>query len=257
MLSRLRSYIDARNHRNQLRKWDRILAQIPNLPLSKLREIRRETRQESRRLIDAHHQLERRLTLPVIGSRAFRKAPQTQWAHRPMPWAGPLIPTGKIMVPNKTYFGEDLQIFHDCRNTELSLRQVRNTREDDLAPFGVRMDVFNFSGSFLSFAIELPKEALDGLTRNHLLRLNMIVESERPQEMFARLNLRYGPNTEQIVRELDLGKRELWVEFDLYYTKYNEVRGEAVWIDLIFESPSMNQVTIRDVAVMRRPRATI
>ncbi len=85
----------------------------------------------------------------------------------------------------------------------------------------------------------------------------MIVESERTQEIFARLNLRHGPNTEQIVRELDLATREIWVEFDLYYTQFNENRGSSMWVDLIFEGPSMNQVTIRDITMIRRPRASI
>jgi hypothetical protein len=93
---------------------------------------------------------------------------------------------------------------------------VRNTKEDDFAPFGLRMDVFNFDGSFLSLAIEMPKEAVKGLRRSYLLRLDMIIDSERPQEMFARLNVRHGPNTEQVVREMDMGQRNIWVEFDMY-----------------------------------------
>ena len=135
--------------------------------------------------------------------------------------------------------------------------RVRNTNEDDFAPFGLRMDVFNFDGSFLSLAIEMPQEAVQDLKRTHLLRLDMIVDSERPQEMFARLNIRHGPNTEQIVRELDMGQRNIWVEFDMYYTQFNEARGDGMWVDLIFEGPSMNQVTIRDVTMVRRPRASI
>ena len=41
---------------------------------------------------------------------------------------------------------------------ELTLRQIRNTRESDVAPFGLRMDVFRFDGSFLSLVIDLPEE---------------------------------------------------------------------------------------------------
>jgi len=85
--------------------------------------------------------------------------------------------------------------------------------------------------------------------------MTLIIDSERPQEMFARLNLRHGPNTEQIVRELDLSTRELYVEFDLFYTNFKEVRAQSLWVDLIFESPSMNQITIRDISVIRRRRA--
>lgn len=219
--------------------------------------MRRKAHQLKRRIDVVNHVATSRLTLPVIGSNAIRKPARTEWAHRPEAWAGPVTPSGVAAIRTKTRIGSELSVFHDCTRSELSLRQVRNTREEDLAPFGIRMDVFNFDGSFLSMAIEMPPDSVQGLKRSHLLRLNMIIETERPQEMFARLNLRHGPNTEQIVRELDMSAREIWVEFDLYYTQFNENRGDGMWIDLIFESPSMNQVVIQDITLIRRPRASI
>ena len=47
------------------------------------------------------------------------------------------------------------------------------------------------------------------------------------------------------------------VEFDLAYTKLNEKRVERIWLDLIFEGPEMNQVTIRDLTLSRYPRAEL
>ena len=127
--------------------------------------------------------------------------------------------------------------------------------EEDLAPYGVRMDVFRFDGSFLSLVIDLPNEAVYGLRKTHLIRVEYIVEMEKPIEIFARLNIRHGPNTEQIVRELPIHEDEVMVEFDLAYSKLNEKRVEAAWLDLIFEGPEMNQVTLRDLTFSRRPRA--
>jgi hypothetical protein len=37
----------------------------------------------------------------------------------------------------------------------------------------------------------------------------------------------------------------------------NEKRLERAWIDLIFESPEMNQIVLRDVTLARRPRAEV
>lgn len=257
MLDRLRALIDEYRHKRQLRRWSGGGERAKKMPLSDLRELRRRSNQVRRRIDAINHVAVSRLTLPVIGSNAIRKPPRTEWAYRPEAWAGPVYPSGVAAVKSKQKIGSEVTIFHDCNQTELSFRQVRNTNEDDFAPFGLRMDVFNFTGSFLSLALEMPREAVRGLRRSHLLRLDMIVESERPQEMFARLNLRHGPNTEQVVRELDMGARNIWVEFDLYYTQYDEARGDSMWIDLIFEGPSMNQVTIRDVTLIRRPRASI
>jgi hypothetical protein len=119
------------------------------------------------------------------------------------------------------------------------------------------MDVFKFDGSFLSLVIDMPSGATDGLKRVHLLRMNCIVEMEKPLEIFARLNIKHGPNTEQIVRELPLDHDDIMVEFDLAYSNLNEKRVEKAWIDLIFEGPEMNQVVLRDLTFTRRPRAAM
>ena len=89
------------------------------------------------------------------------------------------------------------------------------------------------------------------------MRVNLIIEVEKSIEIFARLNIKHGPNTEQLMLELPLGESEVMVEFDLGYSDINEKRVERMWLDLIFESPEMNQVTIRDLTFCRYPRAEI
>ena len=69
--------------------------------------------------------------------------------------------------------------------------------------------------------------------------------------------MRTAANTEQAGREIPLGEPEVMVEFDLAYSKLNERRVEKMWIDLIFEGPEMNQITIRDLTFCRYPRADI
>ena len=172
---------------------------------------------------------------------------------------------GLAGVESRTMIGEEATLFHDCRVSELTLRQVRNQGEADLAPFGLRLDVFRFDGSFLSLAIDLPESACEGLRRRHLMRLDLGLDLEKPLEVFARLNIRHGPNTEAILRELPLhatpadagGGRAVFVEFDLAYSKLNERRVEKMWLDLIFEGPEMNQITIRDLTLARIPRAEL
>lgn len=153
--------------------------------------------------------------------------------------------------------GREVTLFHDCAQSELTLRQVRNSREADLAPYGLRMDVFNFDGSFLSLVLDMPEASVQGLQKRHLIRMDTIVEMEKPLEIFARLNIKHGPNTEQIVRELPLNETDCMVEFDLAYSNLNEKRIERAWIDLIFENPQMSQVTLRDLTFSRSPRAEL
>jgi hypothetical protein len=196
-----------------------------------------------------------RLALPIIGSNIFPKPHGTNWAWRPTVWRESLPTKGRVAVQTKEGLGQEVTLFHDCSISELTLRQLRNTRAKDLAPFGLRMDVFRFDGSFLSLAIDFPKEALQDLNRQYLIRMDTIVEMEKPLEIFARFNIKHGPNTEQIVRELPLHEEDIMVEFDLAYSKLNEKRIEKAWVDLIFEGPEMNQIILRDVTFSRRPRA--
>ena len=240
-----------------VQRWKSAAEHASDMPLSKLRVHRNNARQLRTYIDRLLHVAEGRLALPKIGSSFFPKPHGTDWAWRPEIWRGPLEKPGISSVPSKSMLGKEATLFHDCARSELTLRQLRNTRESDLAPFALRMDVFKFDGSFLSLVIELPQEAVAGMTKSHLVRVDTIVETEKPLEIFARLNIRHGPNTEQLVRELPLSQQDISVEFDLAYSKLNEKRIERAWLDLIFEAAEMNQVVLRDLTFARHRRASI
>lgn len=251
------SLFDTLIHRSALRRWEGVAARAATLPLTALRPLRQRALQTRAKIDQVVSIADERLTLPRIGSNAFQKPLHSDWAWRPGLWRRSIHPPGVAAAGTKQRFGDEVTLFHDCRISEMTVRQIRNTRAADVAPFGLRMDVFNFDGSFLSLVIDLPEAAVLGLKRRHLVRMNTVVETERPLEIFARLNVRHGPNTEQLVRELHLGAGEIMAEFDLAYSNLNEKRVERAWVDLIFEQPSMNQVILRDVTFSRRPRAEL
>jgi len=202
--------------------WSRAANSAQNTDLSVLRRRRTQA-------ISLRQKLDELIALPRIGSSSFPKPPGTDWSWRPQLWRGDLPIKGLSAVPSETKLGDEVTVFHDCSVSELTLRQLRNTRESDLAPFGLRMDVFRFEGSFLSLALDLPESGREGLLRSHLLRFEAMVEAEASIEIFARLNVRHGPNTEEIVRKLPLENDRVLVE----------------------------QVTIRDVTFSRCPRAEL
>jgi hypothetical protein len=238
-----------------LARWERAAQMAPHVDLAVLRHLRTQARQLRRRVDQIIHTADARLTLPRIGSNAIHKPAQSDWAHRPELWAGPVSPIGVAAVESRTEIGNGASIHHDCTISELTVRQIRNTREGDLAPFGLRMDVFRFDGSFLSLVVDLPDDAIEGLRRTHILRMEAEVEIEKPLQIFARLNIKYGPNVEQVVRELPLDGSEMMVEFDLEHTKISEKRLERLWMDVIFDGPEMNEIILRDLTFSRRPRA--
>ena len=243
--------------RRSVARWRGIALDAGKADLATLRGLRDPPARHGARSTGCFMSRTGRLTLPAIGSNAIRKPLMSDWAWRPEIWRGPITPPGMAAVENRATFGDEATIFHDCDTSELTIRQIRNTSENDLAPFGFRMDVFRFDGSFLSVVVDLPEDAVRGLTLQHVIRMETQVEMEKPIEIFARLNVRHGPNSEQLVRELPLNDAEVMVEFDLAYTKMNEKRVEKAWIDLIFEGPEMNQIVLRDLTFSRRPRAEL
>lgn len=241
--------IDTLLHRRIVNRWARDADHADVMGLNRLRLLRRRARtlraQIDRLLMAAEPRL---LEAPEI-----RRPLGTDWAWRPPLWTAPvsqpvLAQTGRAALDGMT------TVFHDCRLCETGARQVRNLRGDG-APFGLQLDVFGFGGTFLSVAIELPPEAVRGLKLRHLIVLRARLETERPLRVFARLNVRHGPNTEQLVCEMPLHLDEAMAEFDLTSTRMNEARAEKMWVDLIFEEPQMNQIVLRDLTVVRRPRA--
>lgn len=251
------TFWDTAIYRRAITRWALSAREASTAKLSVLRRQRVRARLLRAHLDRLIHVADERLALPVIGSNSFPKPHNADWAWRPELWRGPVAQRGISSVANKSMLGDEVTLFHDCADSELTLRQLRNQREEDLAPFGLRLDVFNFDGSFLSLVLDLPPEAASGLKRTHILRVNSILELEKPLEVFIRLNIRHGPNTEQIVREMPLNSDDKSVEFDLAYTDLNEKRIDKVWIDVIFENPQMNQVTLRDLTFSRRPRAQL
>lgn len=251
------SLLDWAVHRRALRCWARAARNVQDMSLAQIRTERARARKLRYFLNEVISVADNRLALPMIGSNAFPKPHGTDWSWRPALWREPLPVPGMSSVQSKSMLGSEVTLFHDCGQSELTLRQVRNSREADLAPYGLRMDVFNFDGSFLSLVLDMPQAAADGLQKRHLIRMDTIVEMEKPLEIFARLNIKHGPNTEQIVRELPLNETDCMVEFDLAYSGLNEKRIERAWIDLIFENPQMSQVTLRDLTFSRCPRAEL
>lgn len=244
-------------HRRMLSRWTAAARKAVDADLSVLRAQRQQARQLSIPLQDLTHIADSRLALPRLGSNSFHRPVGTDWAWRPAAWRAALPARGIAPAVNKTALGREVKLFHDCRCTEIALRQVRNKGERDLAPFGIALEVFCFDGNFLSLAIDLPNAACVGLRKRHLIRLTAVITTDFPLTVLARLNIKHGPNTDQSLKRLELEKDEITVDYDLAYGNINETQVERVWVDLMFENPHMNLIRIRDLTFCRYPRAAL
>ena len=257
MAGRLGQIIDQWRLRKVQARWKQAAAQAAGLEPFALRALRAEARDMRRQLDRVIHVADGRLALPALGAALPRMPLGTDRVWRPDLWRGPLAQRGAVAQDGRTSFGPDLALYHDCPLGEIALRQLRNGSDADRAPFGLALDVYGFRGSFLSLALSLPGDLVQGLKARHVIRLDGVVDSDRPLRAYARLNVRHGPDEAQLVSEMPAEGRDKVVEFDLAYAGIDEARVSAAWIDLIFNDAANSRIILRDVIVARRPRAEI
>jgi hypothetical protein len=234
--------------------WRRAVERAKTIDLFSLKRLRAEAK-ASRSAIDAVIEVaDARLQGQLADGTRLHRLAMTDWAWRPALWRQPTTPAGHAMAEKLTVLDAETSLHHDCKVSEITMRQRKNLGLLDLAPRLLDLEVFGFDGSFLSLSVRLPDESLAGLTSRHIIRLDLSVEDERPVKVLARLNMQSGPNVARIVQETS-GVRQRLAEFDLGHSGVDDERMEKAWIDLFFEAPQMNRITLHDLTLSRRPRA--
>jgi hypothetical protein len=257
MAGQLARIIDRWRLRKVQDYWTRKAEAAPTLRPLALHALRGQARAMRRQIDRVIHVADHRLASPAIGAGLPRLPLGTDWSWRADAWRGSLPQPGLIAATDRSRISDDVSLYHDCPLGEIALRQGRNGGDVDRAPFGVMIEVFGFQGSFLSLATSLPPEAVQGLKSRHLVRVDAMIDAERPVRAYARLNVKHGPNVAQLVRELPAQAGEVVVEFDLAYAKLDDTRIERAWLDLIFNDVAMTGIALRDLVVSRRPRAEL
>lgn len=257
MAGQLARIIDRWRLRKVQDYWTRTADAAPTMRPLALHGLRSQARAMRRQIDRVIHAADHRLTAPALGAALPRQPLGTDWCWRADAWRGTLPLPGLIAVTDRSRISDDLSLYHDCPLGEVAIRQKRNDGEADRAPFGLMIEVFGFQGSFLSVATLLPPDALQGLKSRHLVRVDALINADRPLRAFARLNVKHGPNLAQPVREVSVQTGEMVVEFDLAYAKIDDTRIERAWLDLIFNDVAMSGISLRDLVVSRRPRAEL
>lgn len=261
MAFRPRNWLDRMARQRAAQSWAKLCHNIEGIRPARLRYLRTEAA-ATRAQMDAFLLQSAERALASRAELAALPLPAgTDWRWRPEFLNAPVRTSGLIGPESGTQLTDGAAVWHDCGARALILRQVRNVDATDLSAYGLRSEAFGFTGSFLSLAIDLPSEVLDGLTLNHIIRLEIVAQTERAQNVYARLNISNGPNIEETLRHLGEIRqgpaRAQVVEFDLALTQMNEMRLDKIWLDLIFESPAMNAATIREMVFSRHLRANV
>ncbi len=182
---------------------------------------------------------------------------QVDWTGRPALWVSRVVPSGHAQPDSGTELGAGVKLFHDCPRAEIALGQRRNRAAAMRAPYGFALDVMAFEGSFLSLVLDLPTPALKGMSRAHVLTLDFDYVADRALGIYVRLNLRCGPNTVTMLREVPRDGSSGLVAFDLAYSDLDAERLDGAWIDVMFEDPAWLGVQIHDLTLIRSRRAEL
>ena len=257
MSGRIARGIEGWHQRRTEARWARLAETLTDLESHDLRALRTEARGMRRQIDRVMQAADARLAVPATGAGLPQMPLGTDWSWRPDLWRGVLADPGAVASGDRTALGDGVALYHDCPLGEVVVRQIRNERPEDRAPYGLAIDVFGFRGSFLSLALTLPEAAVEGLKARHLVRAALVIDCDAPVRAFARLNIKHGPNLAQPVSALPGQGREKLAEFDLAYAGLNDRRIERSWLDLILNDAGMSRIVIRDLVVSRRPRAEL
>ncbi|MGR3485354.1 MAG: DUF6478 family protein [Paracoccaceae bacterium] len=167
----------------------------------------------------------------------------TDWVWRPAPWSGAQLSGPILGVGSGTAVTDNLKVFHDGRAAAVGLEPAGD---------GLTIGTGGFAGEFLSLVVGLPGVAGAGLTSGHILRLDGVIEGTA-RILYARLNLRHGPNEDALLRTLHCGD-PAELEFDLISIDLDVGRIGAMWIDLLIPEPADCEVTIHDLRLSRCTR---
>lgn len=180
----------------------------------------------------------------------------TDWAWRPDIWRKPLT-LQAVRAQGATRLDPEVAVFHDGQGSAPTLHQTRNSSFSRSPPYGVSLCVDRFDGDYVSFAVDLPKAAIARLSPRHIIEAKAVIEMDKPTRVFFRLNIRHGPNTAKILWNVPFGQQDITAPFELAFTPFQVNRVEKAWVDVIFEQPRTNRITLRDLTFSRHPRAEI
>ena len=108
-----------------LRRFRRWAETARKMDLRDLRRNRAAARRLKFFLDELLHVADDRLALPVLGNQSVPIPYDADWSWRPEVWCGPLPVQGISSVENKSMLGREVTLFHDCSQSELTLRQLR------------------------------------------------------------------------------------------------------------------------------------
>ena len=146
------------------------------------------------------------------------------------PWQPELYSsTAAVQIfPQSPYLlSSSVTLFHDGATSEILLEHHGFLKQSSM-PLGIKTS--NFSGSFISLAIDLPTSVLSPSSNN--IKIDTHAVSSTQTRAFLRLNQQIGENIWRIEKSFMLNDRLQQAIFDL---KNAPNPGGKFWVDIILK----------------------
>ena len=254
-MSRIIRAIDGLRHRRVVRLLSRRATEMATLDADHVRALRKQARALHATAAQTIAAADQVLGDGDGGTWLPQLPPRTDWVHRPAVWTTPLSPATLAAVPSGHGLGDGISVHHDGSDDSILIRQIDTTGPTGIDRRALMMEADGFRGSFLSLAVGFPAAALRNLGNGLVFRADISMERPAQAEIFARLNLRHGPNTEKIIHSIAPNARH--AEFDIYYADLDPENVTDIWLDVIFNAPTSSRLILHDLVLSRHPRANV
>ena len=151
-------------------------------------------------------------------------------------------------LPSGVDLGGGIKIFHNGHETAVQAKA--------LSPDSITLQTMQFKGTYVALAIDLPSPAMAGLRKDHMMRLAMPLTAQNCNALHARLNLSQQTKTQDMQGSILWQADQIFADFDFYHTEMGQTPAQHGWIDLIFSPQSDCLLTLGQITIGRRPRAT-
>lgn len=253
-----RRWIDGAVRASAVQQWRGLAADAESMPLRQLRGLRA----EAAALRDDLDRFTAAATRRIEGAAQVADPPDlpagTDWTWQPL--AEPRAAGGLAGADSGARLGAAISVWHDCPDRAVIARLTRSAGRNGTGG-EITLETLAASAGYLSLSVDLPETAKDGLTRGHILRLDMALAAERPVGAYLRLNIEHGPDTETALQQIGHVEpgpsRTIAAEFDLHYVEMDADRLRKLWLDVIFEAPGPNAIRVSELVFSRRRRAEV
>jgi hypothetical protein len=178
----------------------------------------------------------------------------SDWVWRPRLWLMSESAEHSILTSGSLRIGGEIALFSDGKDREVIARQTRHSLPGDTASYGLRVEFYDLTGSYVSVVLDLPPSAVRGLSQKHSLTVDILLTAEADVQCYAALNIESGPNKERLVHGFRPSDRLQSLTFDLSQVAFDAARVERLWLEVVFDPSPMNALQIDDLTLYRTLR---